>query len=91
MEEELKTILLLFKQDLGVVNDRKDTYFTALIKAAITEITERGIPLDLKQTEDAMLLSDYAVWKYRNRQNNEALSQNLKWRLMARKTKERAK
>lgn len=43
-----------------------DDYFRARIDAAIGELTRTGIDLD-ESTDDLMLLVDYVVWQYQNR------------------------
>ena len=43
-----------------------DTYFQARISGAVQELTNIGIELSDSQ-EDLMLVVDYAVWQYQNR------------------------
>lgn len=86
MNEALK----LLKLDLGITHDKRDAYFNAMLNAALLELKRKGVVLDLAGADDKMLLSDYAAWLYRKRQEDVPLSNNLKWRLMNRKTKNRA-
>ena len=84
------TILSLLKIDLGITHTLRDTFFTALLGAAQTEIESKGITLDLANIEDQMLLSDYAAWKYRKRQEDVGMSQNLSSRIRNRIVKVRS-
>lgn len=77
----METILLLFKIDLGVTHDKRDTYFNALINSCVKELKGKGVALDFEDVEDQMLVSDYALWRYRNRQQNVSLSNNLQLRI----------
>ena len=83
-------VLKLFKLDLGITHDKRDTYFTALLNSAVLELERKGITLSLTEADDQMLLSDYAAWLYRKRQEDVPLARNLKLRLMNRKVKARA-
>ena len=83
-------VLKLLKLDLGIAHDQRDDYFTALIASAEQELERKGVKLDLEQTDDKMLLSDYAAWLYRKRQEDVPLANNLRWRIMNRKTRARA-
>ena len=86
MHEALK----LLKLDLGIRHDKRDTYLEPLLYTAKAELDRKRIVLDLQQADDVMLLSDYAAWLYRKRQEDVPLSNNLKWRLMNRKVQVRA-
>ncbi len=83
-------VLELLKLDLGISTDKRDKYFNAVLEAAVLELKRKGISLDLTNADDQMLLSDYAAWQYRKRQENIPMSENLKWRLMNRKMRMRA-
>ena len=86
----MEIILNLLKIDLGITHNLRDAYFTSTIVAAQKEIESRGITLDLSNVEDQMLLSDYAAWKYRKRQEDVGLPQNLTYRLRNRVVKARS-
>jgi len=86
----LDEVLKLFKLDLGITHDKRDTYFYALLNAVSMELGRKGITLDLAQADDQMLLSDYAAWLYRKRQEDVPMSNNLNWRIMNRKVRGRA-
>lgn len=77
----MDTVLELFKVDLGIIQDKRDGYFKAMIGAARVALESKGFTLDLEKVEDQILLSDYAAWCYRKRQENVPLSNNLKWRI----------
>ena len=83
-------VLKLFKLDLGITHDRRDAYFNSLLQASLLELKRKGIVLDLSQADDQMLLSDYAAWLYRKRQENVPMANNLNWRIMNRKVRKRA-
>jgi hypothetical protein len=85
----METILTLLKFDLGILHDLRDAYFIRLLEAAKDEIERRGIVLDLKAADDQMLLSDYAAWIYRKRQEDVPLANNIQHRLRNRIIKER--
>ena len=86
MDEALK----LLKLDLGITHDKRDAYFNALLNSAVLELERKGIVLSLAEADDQMLLSDYAAWLYRKRQDDVPLAKNLKLRLMNRKVRARA-
>ena len=80
----------LLKLDLGISHDKRDSYFIALLESAQMELSRKGIVLNLTQADDMMLLSDYAAWLYRKRQEDVPMSNHLNWRLMNRKVRVRA-
>ena len=86
----METILSLLKIDLSITHTLRDTFFTALLQASQAEIEGKGIVLDLANIEDQMLLSDYATWKYRKRQEDVGMSQNLSSRIRNRIVKVRS-
>ena len=83
-------VLKLLKLDLGISHDKRDSYFIALLESAQMELSRKGIALNLTQADDVMLLSDYAAWLYRKRQEDVPMSNHLNWRLMNRKVRGRA-
>ncbi|AEY64827.1 hypothetical protein [Clostridium sp. BNL1100] len=86
----MEIILTLLKIDLGITHNLRDAYFISTILAAQKEIEYKRITLDLSNVEDQMLLSDYAAWKYRKRQEDVGLPQNLTYRLRNRVVKARS-
>ena len=86
----MKQVLKLLKLDLGVSTDKRDEYFNAVLESAVLELKRKGIFVDLTSADDQMLLSDYAAWQYRKRQEDVPISNNLKRRLMNRKMRNRA-
>lgn len=85
----MDTILTLLKFDLGILHDLRDAYFIRLLEGAKEEIERRGITLDMNSSDDQMLLSDYAAWVYRKRQEDVPLANNIQHRLRNRIIKER--
>lgn len=74
-------ILGLFKQDMGIRGNAKDAYFKTLIESSKRELERKGIKLDATSVDDAMLVSDFAAWNYRKRQENVPLPANLQDRI----------
>lgn len=57
-----------------------DTYFEARISAAAEELEGTGIVLDPDSAEDLLLVTDYAVWQYQNRDSNTGMPDWLRLR-----------
>ena len=91
MADKQINILALLKQDIGIKNNAKDAYFKTLIKSSKSELARKGIKLDTKTVDDAMLLSDFAAWNYRKRQEDVPLPANLQNRIKNRIIHRRAK
>lgn len=87
----METVLILFKTDMGINHTLRDDYFTKFLQAAQKEIEGKGFTLNLDDVEDQVLLSDFAAWKYRKRQEDVGMSRNLQFRIRNRVVKERAK
>ena len=83
--------LNFFKLDMGITQDKRDKYFTALIEAAQKELERKGILLDEKSIDDVILLADYAAWIYRKRQEDIPISPNLQIRIRNRTVLKRSK
>lgn len=90
MADRQINILELFKQDMGIKNNAKDSYFKTMIKASEKELERKGIRIDKSSVDDAMLLSDFATWNYRKRQENVPLPANLQDRIKNRIMRRRA-
>ena len=86
----MNTVLSLLKMDLGITHTMRDAYFIVLIESVIKEINQKGITLNINSPDDQILISDYAAWVYRKRQENVPLAQNIQQRLRNRILKERA-
>jgi hypothetical protein len=56
-----------------------DTYLTARIEAAVQELTRVGI-VPTESTEDLILVVDYTVWQYQNRDNPGGMPEWLRLR-----------
>lgn len=87
----MQTVLEMLKVDLGISHTARDVYLNNVIQGCAEELKDKGIMLDLEQTDDAMLLSDYAAWRYRKRTEDVPLAKNLDLRIKNARTKERAK
>jgi len=87
----MQTVLEMLKVDLGISHQSRDVYLNNVIQGCVEELKDKGIMLDLEQTDDAMLLSDYAAWRYRKRTEDVPLAKNLDLRIKNARTKERAK
>lgn len=87
----MTTALELFKLDLGIQHSKRDIYFLRLLKSAESELKRRGIPINLEENEDLLLVVDFALWRYRNRTTDVPLAKNIQKRIRDRIIKERAK
>jgi hypothetical protein len=78
---DTQTALLLVKTRLNrTANDTTlDEYFQARINAAIGELEATGIALTAS-TEDLLLVVDYAVWQYQNRDTPGSMPEWLRLR-----------
>ena len=56
-----------------------DEYLTARIGAAVQELTRVGI-VPTESTEDLILVVDYTVWQYQNRDNPGSMPEWLRLR-----------
>ena len=90
-DETTVSCLELLKLDLGIKNTSKDVYYNSLLEAAQKELERKGISLEKNSVEDAMLISDYAAWCYRKREENIPLPVNLQLRIRNRIVSARAK
>ena len=57
-----------------------DDYFTSRLAAAEEELVRTGINLKDESTEDLMLLVDYTVWQYQNRDHPGSMPEWLRLR-----------
>ncbi|NLD52073.1 MAG: hypothetical protein GX650_04175 [Clostridiales bacterium] len=57
-----------------------DTYLSQRIQAADKELERTGIHLVIDDVEDQMLLADYVVWQYNNRDKPGAMPDWLRLR-----------
>lgn len=87
----MDTVLMLLKSNLqlSVAEAARDNYLTALAKTAASEISARGITLDTSNTEDCILIADYAAWLYRARAGNAGMPEHLRIRLNNRQFQEK--
>lgn len=78
---ETSTALQLVKVRLNrLVSDTSlDEYFTARIYGAIKELEKIGIHLT-ESEDDMMLVVDYTVWQYQNRDNPGSMPEWLRLR-----------
>lgn len=81
----MDTMLELLKIDLGITHNKRDTYFTALIKAAKAELERKGCEIDEAAVDDQMLVVDYAAWQYRKRIDGGSVPNNIILRIRNRK------
>jgi len=66
-----------------------DDYLKKRIKAADEELSRIGIKLKAGNVDDEMLLADYVVWRYQNRDQNTGMPEWLKLARRERWLKER--
>lgn len=86
----MEQILKIFKMDLGITSTARDDYFGNLINSCIKELEAKGIPSNENDAEYMMLVSDYAAWRYRKREENTGLPANIKMRIRDRQIKARS-
>ncbi|MFJ6266462.1 hypothetical protein ACIQGW_15935 [Lysinibacillus xylanilyticus] len=80
-EEKLATCLSLFKLDMGITHNLRDTLFTNLINSSTIELEKMGVNLSSGTVEDTQLIVDYSAWMYRKRQEDIGLPRNLQFRI----------
>lgn len=86
----MEKVLELFKIDMGISHDVRDAYFSALIEGCRDELSRKGIHLDDKNDiEDTMLLADYSAWRYRKRNEDVGVPQNIVVRIRQRQMNKR--
>jgi len=90
MAQDTGTALKLLKVALGVTHNARDGYYDVMLHAALSELSGRGIALDITDDEDMMLLVDYAEFNYRSRDADRAMPRHLLYRLRNREAKGRA-
>lgn len=83
-EQSLSLVLSMFKFDLGVSHNLRDSEYKTLLEASKNELERKGVSFDLSKVDDLMLISDYASWSYRKRQEDIPLSNNIKSRINTR-------
>lgn len=89
-DEKILKALELFKIDLGIMHNKRDTYFVTLLEGVKSEIERKGIVLDLEIADDIIFFCDYAAWQYRKRMENEPMPNNLQYRLRNRIIRKRS-
>ncbi|MCD8355985.1 MAG: hypothetical protein LUE11_05390 [Clostridia bacterium] len=87
----MEYVLELLKFDLSLRNTARDTYLMELLKSSQEQLQSYGIILDLQKSADAMFLSDWAAFAYRNRLEGEELPMNLRLRLNDRIVEKRSR
>lgn len=82
-EETLATCLSLFKLDMGITHNLRDSFFSNLIQSSYAELTRMGVDLSTTSTtvEDTQLIVDYSAWMYRKRQEDVGLPRNLRFKI----------
>lgn len=83
LEEQIATVLSLVKDRLGIRSTVRDTYLTAIIKAAAKEMeVVKGLTLDVtNEDHHLMFIVDLATWRYQNRDSAEGMPRHLQFRL----------
>lgn len=82
-------ILIVAKQDLEIRNTLQDAYLTALIGAAKRAIADEGITINSDSDLDCQLVTMYAAYLYRKRDNDTGMPRMLRLLLNNRKFHER--
>jgi hypothetical protein len=74
-----ETALSLVKARLNRLDANLDVYLTQRVAAAVEELTRIGIQLN-DSADDLMLVVDYTVWQYQNRDTPGAMPEWLRLR-----------
>ena len=74
-------LLTALKIDLGLVTDAYDSRLTEYIEAAKKEIGRQGATLGLTDTDDKMLVVQYASWMWRKRDTGEGMPRMIRYAL----------
>lgn len=74
-------LITALKIDLGLVTDAYDSRLTEYIEAAKKEIGRQGATLDLTDTDDKMLVVQYASWMWRKRDTGEGMPRMIRYAL----------
>ena len=74
-------LLAALKIDLGIVTTAYDERLAEYLNAAKTEIKRQGATLDLTDTDDAMLVVQYASWMWRKRDTGEGMPRMIRYAL----------
>lgn len=74
-----ETALSLVKARLNRLDANLDTYLIQRVAAAVEELTRIGIQLN-DSADDLMLVVDYTVWQYQNRDTPGAMPEWLRLR-----------
>ena len=74
-----ETALSLVKARLNRLDANLDPYLTQRVAAAVAELTRIGIQLN-DSADDLMLVVDYTVWQYQNRDTPGAMPEWLRLR-----------
>ncbi|MFJ3386625.1 hypothetical protein [Lysinibacillus sp. NPDC086135] len=80
-DEKLANCLSLFKLDMGIMHNLRDTLFTNLIESSTIELEKMGVNLSSGTVEDTQLIVDYSAWMYRKRQEDIGIPRNLQFRI----------
>lgn len=75
----VQTALDLVKARLNRLDANLDTYLVQRVQAAVEELTRIGIQLN-DSADDLMLVVDYTVWQYQNRDTPGAMPEWLRLR-----------
>lgn len=74
-----ETALSLVKARLNRLDANLDVYLTQRVAAAVEELTRIGIQLN-DSADDLMLVVDYTVWQYQNRDTPGTMPEWLRLR-----------
>lgn len=79
--ESIATCLSLFKLDLGITHNLRDSFFSNLIQSTISELEGMGVDLSSSTVEDIQLTVDYSSWMYRKRDQDVGLPRRLQFKI----------
>ena len=77
----IATCLSLFRLDLGITHNLRDSFFLNLIQSTVSELEGMGVDLSSSTVEDIQLVVDYSSWMYRKRDQDGGLPRRLQFKI----------
>ncbi|MEJ8546626.1 hypothetical protein [Brevibacillus borstelensis] len=79
---DVKTVVDLVKEGLGIRTNVRDGFITAIVNGVIKELEdEKGLALDPANPSHLIFCVDYAVWRYKSRDEGRHMPRHLQYRL----------
>ncbi|MDF2609051.1 MAG: hypothetical protein K0R92_525 [Lachnospiraceae bacterium] len=80
---EVTTVVQLVKDKEGIRSSTtRDPFITAIVNGVISDLKgDHGLTIDLENHSHIMFITDYASWRYNNKESKEKLPRHLQFRL----------